>query len=257
MSQACSHSQIASKRFDWWCRQIRHERILHRKLWEWCYILQAIDQTGMATTGRRGLGFGVGIEPITGWLAAQGCEVVATDLPADRTEAHVWVETNQHATSLDRLDEHNLCDPATFRRLVQFRAVDMIAVPTDLDDFDFLWSSCALEHLGDLTAGTDFVHRSLDCLRPGGVAVHTTEFNVSSNKATVESGPTVAYRRRDLKRLVRELRADGHAITTSFTLGATPEDRHVDHPPFPGPHLQIQLEEHVITSFGLLITKRS
>ena len=33
---------------------------------------------------------------------------------------------------------------------------------------------------------------------PGGVGVHTTEYNLSSNERTVEQGPTVLYRRRDL-----------------------------------------------------------
>ncbi len=36
---------------------------------------------------------------------------------------------------------------------VQYRYVDMSEIPDDLTGFDFTWSSCAFEHLGDLAAG--------------------------------------------------------------------------------------------------------
>ena len=55
-------------------------------------------------------------------------------------------------------------------------------LPDDLRGFDFTWSSCALEHLGTLAAGADFVVAQMDCLRPGGVAVHTTEFLVDQRR---------------------------------------------------------------------------
>ena len=61
---------------------------------------------------------------------------------------------------------------------MRFSVVDMNAVPEDLRDFDFSWSSGAVEHLGTLGAGADFVLAQMDCLRPGGVSVHTTEFLV-------------------------------------------------------------------------------
>ena len=45
---------------------------------------------------------------------------------------------------------------------------------------------------------------SLRFLRPGGIAIHTTEFNVSSNDNTVADGDTVIYRKRDIEDLARE-----------------------------------------------------
>ena len=97
-------------------------------------------------------------------------------------------------------------------RHVRYRAVDMNAIPDDLRDFDFTWSSCALEHLGSLDAGAAFVLRQMACLRPGGTAVHTTEYVVSSDTDTVEKGGTVLYRRRDIEALAEQLRAAGHEI---------------------------------------------
>jgi hypothetical protein len=149
--------------------------------------------------------------------------------------------------------------------LLSFRPVNMNTIPEDLADFDFTdpdftdpdftSSSCALEHLGDLNAGRDFVYRSLDCLKQGGVAVHTTEFTVDSNESTVSEGPTVVYRRQDIERIVDQLNTDGHEIDVTFGLGTTPEDRHIDVVPFTNTHLKVRLEEHVITGIGLAIRK--
>ena len=102
---------------------------------------------------------------------------------------------------------------------MRYRDVDMNAIPADLRGFDFTWSSCALEHLGTLAAGMDFVVAQMDCLAPGGVAVHTTEYLVSSNDATVEAGGTVFYRRRDIEALADRLRRAGHAIDVDYTRG--------------------------------------
>ena len=74
----------------------------------------------------------------------------------------------------------------------------------------------------------DFVVAQMACLRPGGVAVHTTEYLVSSNDATVEAGGTVFYRRRDIEGLVQRLRRAGHDVDMDYSLGSTPEDEHVD-----------------------------
>ena len=48
-------------------------------------------------------------------------------------------------------------------------------LPDDLGSFDFIWSSCSFEHLGSLGEGERFVLEALRFLKPGGVAVHTTE----------------------------------------------------------------------------------
>ena len=131
----------------------------------------------------------------------------------------------------------------------------MNALPADLTGFDFAWSSCALEHLGTLAAGMDFVVAQMACLRPGGVAVHTTEYLVSSNDATVEAGGTVFYRRRDIEALVTRLRRAGHDVDMDYTLGAAPEDLHVDVPPYTDVHLRTELAGHVTTSLALIVTK--
>ena len=95
----------------------------------------------------------------------------------------------------------------------------MRQLPPDLDGFNFTWSACAFEHLGSIKLGQEFIQNQMHCLRPGGVAVHTTEYNVLSNADTISEGETVLFRRRDVERIVKHLK--GGAITSTST--STPE----------------------------------
>ena len=232
--------------------------VLHRKLWEWCFITQALHCEGMLQPGRRGLGFAVGKEPLVGQFAALGASILASDLDIDRAAEAGWVASGEHAAALTALNGRGLCPQERFDQLVEFRPIDMLDLPTDeLTDFDFLWSSCAFEHLGSLEAGIGFVVNAMKCLRPGGLAVHTTEFNVASNDDTVCDGGTVIYRQRDIEHLVEVLRAQGHQIVVDFNRGTTPTDYYVDIPPYHHhPHLKLHLLGHVTTSIGIVARHR-
>jgi hypothetical protein len=230
--------------------------MLHRKMWEWLFIAEALSERGLLEPGHRGLGFGVGKEPLVALFASYGCDVVASDQPPELAESSGWTESKiEFAGGLAGLNEDGLCPPELFAQHVRYRDVDMNDIPSDLRGFDFTWSSCAFEHLGSLAAGADFVLAQMETLKPGGVAVHTTEYTVSSNETTIDSGATVLYRRRDIQALVRRLRRAGHAIDIDYTEGTTPEDVHVDLPPYTNVHLRTMLGEYVTTSLALVIEK--
>lgn len=266
-SQLCSAESLHSPglragaerlRPMWAAGDDAREVMLHRKMWEWLFIAEALRERGMLAPGRTGLGFGVGREPLVALFAASGCDVVATDQPHESALATGWTDSAvEWAAGPEDLNGFGLCGAAEFEQRVVYRPVDMTAIPADLHSFDFAWSSCALEHLGTLAAGMDFVVAQMDCLRPGGVAVHTTEYLVSSNSATVEAGGTVFYRRRDIEALVQRLRRAGHDVDMDYTLGATPEDLHVDVPPYSNVHLRTELAGYVTTSLALIVTKGS
>jgi hypothetical protein len=257
VSQACTFAQISSPEFVRWCERLAHPFQCHRKLWEWIYILEALEEAGSIRPGKTGLGFGVGTEPLTSYLASRGCDIVATDQPVERHDAQAWQATGQFALDVDALNQVGLCDPDELGARVTFRSVDMNSIPADLvvGEFDFTWSACALEHLGTLDAGIRFVETSMQCLRPGGVAVHTTEFNVSSNDDTITEGPTVAYRRRDLIEMIDRLRAAGHRVKVTYHLGQEAEDLHVDTEPYSDTHLRTVVGPYVVTSFGILAVR--
>jgi SAM-dependent methyltransferase len=231
---------------------------LHRKLWEFCYIDEALYERGLLAPGETGLGFGVGEEPLPALFASYGCSVVATDMDSDGAQAAGWAGSHQHMGNLAAMNSRGLCDPRVFPQLVTRRVVDMNVIPPDLRNFDFTWSACSLEHVGSIALGIQFILNSVACLRPGGVAVHTTEFNLSSNTETLDNGGTVLFRRSDIEELTRLLRQAGHAIDVSFDRGSGPADGYVDVPPYcSSPHLRLALAGFVTTSIGLIITKKS
>ena len=190
-------------------------------------------------------------------LASYGCEIVATDMPEEDARRNGWAgPTNEHAANLEVLNKAGLCEPDEFRRLVTFRFEDMNAIPPDLRDFDFCWSACSIEHLGSIEKGMRFIDRMLGCLKPGGVAVHTTEFNLLSDTCTVDDAATVIFRRRDILEMQRRVRAAGHHMEVDFDPGDQPADCHIDAPPYlHDPHLKVLLHNHVSTSIGLIIEK--
>jgi hypothetical protein len=228
--------------------------IYHRKLWEWCYTLEALKHGDLLRPGVRTLGFGVGTEPLPAVLAAYGVEVVATDQPSD--DAGQWAETNQHAASLAALVRDDLCARREFERLVRFEPVDMREIPPHLRGFDALWSSCCFEHLGSPQAGLDFVLGAMECLAPGGLAIHTTELDVHDSAQIVDLGAVVLYRRRELAWLASRLRQAGHDVACNYSLPkADPKDRHEDAEPYSDIHLRVKLGPTAATSFGMIIRK--
>lgn len=261
----CRYETLTSPTFLQWAERLRPawdpngtgaSVFIHRKMWEWLFIAQALDERDMLRPGRRGLGFGVGQEPLVALFANTGCDIVATDLDPEGAAAAGWTESGvEYAGNAENLNGFGLCDPGDFDQRVRYMPLDMRRIPDGLGDFDFTWSSCAFEHLGSLQEGMRFVLRQMDCLRPGGVGVHTTEYNTSSNRATVRSGPTVLYRRRDIERLARRLRRAGHSVELDLSEGERPEDRHVDVPPYTQTHLRVEVGSFASTSVGIIVER--
>lgn len=257
-SSPCVQEQLESPAFQQWAVQLHEPPVghLHRKLWEWCYIAQALFERGMLQAGRRGLGFAVGREPLAALFASYGCEIVASDLDVASAEQAGWAATNMHANALEDLNELGICPDDQFLERARFRVVDMNRLPGDLTGYDFVWSSCAIEHLGCIRASHRFMQDMTRCLRPGGVAVHTTEFNVSSNRKTWTRGPTVLFRRIDLLKMKNLIESLGHDVAPfDFSTGNGPADKHVDQVPYThAPQLKLQLGPFVSTSIGIIVT---
>jgi hypothetical protein len=257
---ACTQEQIESPVFLYWARRLgERPGGLHRKLWEWCFITQSLHERGVLQVDARGLGFAVGVEPLTALFASMGCNVLATDLDQALASEAGWVASDQHADGIGQLNRKGLCAADEFARRVSFQNVDMRSIPDTLRGLDFLWSSCALEHLGSLQHGMDFVVNAMDCLRPGGVAVHTTEFNCDSDIETIETGGSVIYRKSDLVALAARLREKGHQVEPfDFHTGETDADRFVDDFPYGGrSHIKLRIGPYASTSFGLIVSKHT
>lgn len=237
---------------------MKHPFMWHRKLWEFVFVTHHLLESGLVKPGNKGLVFGVGKERLPALFASMGAQIMATDAPVDIGERQGWNKSGEHISSLTQIRYTEIVDGEIFDKNVSFQPCDMTNIQPGLCDFDFNWSSCCFEHLGSLEAGIEFVINAVEkTLRVGGVAVHTTEFNLSSNDDTVTKGGTVIYRRKDIEELVQRLRDRGH-IVKPFVIGDGSHywDFHVDVPPYSqDPHLKLLLMGYVCTSVGLVIQR--
>lgn len=243
--------------FERFCNSIHHPVILHRKLWEFAFIAHHLNAKGVLRKHAKGVGFGVGTEPLPSLFASLGCKVLATDAPLDVIDKG-WSETKQHSQSRESLFIKSILPKAEFEENVQFSVVDMNSIDKEICDFDFCWSACCFEHLGSLQKGLDFVEASVEkTLKIGGIACHTSEFNLSSNIDTVETGNTVLYRQADIQNFIGRLRRRGHICELlPFNLGASFVDHLVDLPGSGGDvHLKVEFMRFVTTSFGVVVTR--
>ena len=83
-SQLCSAESLRSPALRAWAERLRpmwaadddgRDVMLHRKMWEWLFIAEALSERGMLAAGRRGVGFGVGQEPLVALFADAGCNI--------------------------------------------------------------------------------------------------------------------------------------------------------------------------------------
>jgi 2-polyprenyl-3-methyl-5-hydroxy-6-metoxy-1,4-benzoquinol methylase len=267
-----SLSTQAAIESDWarhWCNELKIPVVYHRKIWELAFVMQSIHDHGHIRPGARGLGFGCGQESLPSYFAGHDMTIVATDQPPKSAAAAGWVHTGQHTTAIEQCFMPHLVDRARFDRNVAMRFVDMNDIPDDLTDFDFCWSICALEHLGSIDRGLAFIENSLKTLRPGGLSVHTTEFNIRDDGGTVDNWSTVAFQRKHMERITARLRAQGHKVAPfDYSLGDGPLDRFVDLPPFVQDlpehinkwlgdpvHIKLAMDGLVVTCIGIAVEK--
>jgi len=260
----CTQSDFESEWFAYWCQEIRTVPVYHRKVWEFCYICQVLFAEGMLAPGRDGLGFGCGEEPLPSLFAKHGVKVLATDLDPSHHESEIWRITRQHSATAEQFRRRDICPDEQLLAKIAYRPVDMNALPREFDgQFDFCWSACAFEHLGSLANGLEFVENSLRTLKPGGIAVHTTEFTFEKGK-TLDNWPTVLYQKDHLIDLADRLRTKGYQVDEfDFDPGNGIIDRLVDLPPWAHDlltpayaHLKLSVDGFTCTSAGVIIRAR-
>ncbi len=228
-SKLCTKQDLNSDWARFWSSEIKQEIRYHRKLWEFVYIAQALFNAGKLAPGNIGIGFGCGHEPMPSLFAKYGVRVVATDLSVADPKSKVWALSNQHVEEVEAVRRIDICPDREKLENISFRSVDMNDISEDLfGQFDFCWSACALEHLGSIDAGFSFIRNSLRTLKPGGVAVHTTEYTFDPGPAH-ERWPTVIYRKEHVVQFVASLRGEGYAVAgLDFSAGEDPLDYFAD-----------------------------
>ena len=249
-----------------WFRKIARKlgeciKVKHRKLWEWVYIVHVLEECGVLKEGNSAIGYAVGCEPLPSYFASKGIEVLATDLSMENMHTKGWAETNQHAGgNLEKLYYKRICSKDKFDNKVKYRDVDMNNIPDDIGEYDFCWSSCAIEHIGSLDLSKKFLKNMIKSLKPGGVAIHTTEFNILSNTDTVTEGYSVIFRKKDFEELKEWFNEQGVVMELSFRREKSEGNSYIDIPPYKSEgkpfHFNLCADGFVETSYAIVIKKK-
>jgi len=256
----CNASDFFHPLYKKICQQMGLHPCTHRKQWEFVYIVYHLYKSGILSLGSKGLGFGVGVEPLTSFFASLGSKITATDAPEEIANRDGWNNSKhqQFSDCLEKIYVPEMLSREEFEKQVTFQSCDMNNIDAQLKEFDFCWSSCCFEHLGSLQAGLNFVINSVEkTLRVGGIACHTTEYNLSSNDETLENKVLSIYRKQDIESLIKQLRERGHRVSELLIAPIShPLDNHIDLPPYKQEiHIKLKLADYVCTSLGILIQR--
>jgi hypothetical protein len=277
VSKPTTQEDIESPWFKYWCKQLKTAPLYHRKLWEFAFLLQAIQDRGLFNRKElKGIGFGCGQEPLAAYFASKDISIVVTDLEPEKTSGMGWTNTGQHTSSLDMAYYADIVERDKFNNYVKHKFADMNDIPEDIgSNFDFCWSVCAMEHLGSIKKGLEFVENSLKVLKPGGIAIHTTEYNYLSESITIDDWPTVLFLSKHFEELATSLATKGHRMLgPNFDIGNGVLDRFIDLPPYAFGeggwfkldnnqwdeinqvvHLKLAIDGFPCTCFGIIVIK--
>ncbi|MEL7088790.1 MAG: class I SAM-dependent methyltransferase, partial [Planctomycetota bacterium] len=142
-----------------------------RKWWEWDAIARSCEALGVLDDTCDAVGLGVGAEPLMFYFAQHCRSVVGLDRYADDSgwrEARFAGPASVHEAS-----------PVDYPRdRLRVIDADMRFLPLEDASCDLVWSCSSIEHVphpADLLQAFREAHR---VLRPGGVAVITTEYSL-------------------------------------------------------------------------------
>lgn len=248
---------LCSQDFYFWVDAIKERPKFHRKQWEYFLALQTIwASSGGNLHGKKAILFGVGLDPIAAVLASLGMDVKATDFRGGANAA-AWKSTGQLSEDMSDLNARGICSREDFLDRCSYEEVDMSAIPNKFrSSFDYSLSFCSLGHIGGYREGLDFVEQSGKVLRPGGIAVHTTEIDLSEHLPVLESPNLSLYRSADLKKTLQTLTEQGYQVPDhSFKAGPGLADSHLDKEPYSSTHLRFELLGHETTAFGFVFSK--
>lgn len=220
-----------------------------RGIWEQAWIISILAGAEAIAPGRRVFGLETGRERLASVLAARGTAITAfgsglADPPAiERRRLQLF---HPEACPLEDFDARVGCGELDPRQVGSLPA----------GHFDAAWSIGLPDQLGSIDAAMEVFEASLAPLRPGGVAAHVVNLNLSSDGLTWEEPGNVLVRRKDIEALAERLRANGHALLPLNTHpGADVPDERV-HSELGGPAGHRQRRGMMVhAAFGLAIRK--
>lgn len=149
--------------------ELRESARLHRKQWEFAMIFLTLQKLSLLESDKKGLSLGGGNERVLYSIANHIKKLIVTDLYDDNTswDCARTSDPNEFIKSAKPF-------PIDDEKIEAFR-MDMRYLDFDDNTFDFCYSSCAIEHIGE---DKDFIQHFNEVnrvLKKGGIYVLTTE----------------------------------------------------------------------------------
>jgi hypothetical protein len=256
-SQNAVTTQFLEDNFFRWMVFLKENPRFHTKQWQYYAILECALEVSNSRTGNRAMGFGVGTEPLPAALAKIGFDVHATDY-FDGDNALQWAQTGQMSSDILKLNDRRIIEDDEFLDRVRLSNLDMNEIPVLYNGtLDFVWSTCALGHIGGYENGLKFIRRSLDLLKPGGIAVHTTELDQSQEVTRFDHPGLSFYKLDDLNALIFEAQESGYLAQPVFIHPiAHFAEKYVAKEPWgKKPHIRIEIFNRELNSVALVFRK--
>jgi hypothetical protein len=275
MSNLCNYEDFLKKDYEDFCNLIGEQKKIHRKQWEFYIIYKKLIEHLGVFNLKKGLGFAVGQEVIVPLFLNLNASITASDLDPTDPDSIAWINSNQHIANGFNKYINSGYITKELLNTCNFEFINMNNIPNKflLNEYDFIWSSCALEHLGSLQNGLNYIIKSLQCLKKGGIAVHTTEFNFKSDDITLETKGCVCYRKKDIEWLIKEVEQLGYYIEPiNYNRSNNIVNNHIDNFPYNGStsaiffdsnnydllksHINLNIEGHCSTSIFIVIINK-
>jgi hypothetical protein len=215
VTQVATNDQLREPAAAGWMARLRPQGRSGVEHWRKVYTLQALRRYGMLEAGAIGLGFEPSPSGVPAALATLGTRVVAA------FPTRTGHPLNPELLKRD-LYGRAPCDQAVFDQNVEARVLSWRRLPEDLVNFDFIWSAHANERLYSVAAATQFVEEVMQCLRPGGLAVHTFSYDLRPGGGSVESTERVLLNQGDVERIALLLVSRGHEVAQFKISAADP-----------------------------------
>jgi hypothetical protein len=178
VSQPCTPEQLRERPFRNWAKQLGDSGSNNlAATWQSAYVMQVLDRYGLLQSGARGLAFGDAGALVGGLLKANGVSCDTVHLAA-------------HGSG-DGGEDETVISPAE--------------LPGELFAYDLMLSIRATDTLESERAAQAFLESAMECLRPGGLAIHIVAHRI-------EAGPSdiVAFDRNGLEKIMVAMISRGH-----------------------------------------------
>jgi ubiquinone/menaquinone biosynthesis C-methylase UbiE len=155
--------------------ELKESPRFHRKQWEFAMIFLALKKLGFLNANMTGLSLGGGNERVLYSIAQHVNKLIVTDLYDEDT---TWdcAKTKDPDEYIKVSKPFDVDDSK-----IEALRMDMRYLDFEDNTFDFCYSSCAIEHIGDFEDFVRHLNEVYRVLKEDGVYVFTTELNFAGD----------------------------------------------------------------------------